>query len=466
MTSLDNTQNIAHNHHKPLELNGDHKDAALSTQSKKRKRSEDAELTQAQPKSNKKSRKLRPNKDTADVAKGPHEKSAHNKSSHHSLDVWMPEALSMFMFENAPILLQLSFAMRKTLSEAQVTEAKSQIAATEVQANATIAKGIAQAEQTKQGGIASIAGGLGSLLQSGLMLKDTLLDNEDHTKALNKLDGMVDSLDSAEASKSNTFGSTFDEAAVIEKAQEFKGKYKTALDEGMAKLKKEEERSSLRDKAQTSPAGLGRKIEDVKITKRANAQKDASATAFDEFFADKVSKNTFFEEMRDNPQTAKTFMEALTKGETNPTKAAKNLSDMISGMDPSELDNTLRSFGGTEEGQAFNRELTSRRDTLAGKATMEQRKMQTRIETRQLLAQILSGLTKGSTDLVSQTQVIIASQQDAEAQRAATNASIMQSVRGAQDGSISNALSDVKQLFEWFSSLNGQIASATAQSMA
>ena len=465
MTSLDNTQNIAQKHHKSLEINASHMGTVLTTQSKKRKRSEDAELTQAQPKSNKKSRKLRPNKDTADVAKGPHEKSAHNKSSHHSLDVWMPEALSMFMFENAPILLQLSFAMRKTLSEAQVTEAKSQIAATEVQANATISRGIAQAEQTKQDGIASIAGGVGSLFQSGLMFKDTLLDNEDHTKALNKLDGMIDSLDSAEASQKNTFGSTFDEAAVIEKAQEFKEAYKTALDEGMAKLKKEDG-TSLRDKAQTSPAGLGRKIEDVKITKRANAQKDASATAFDDLFKNETSKEAFFKEMKENPQTAKTFMKALTEGETNPTKAAKNLSDMISGMDPSELDNTLRSFGGTEEGQAFNRELTSRRDTLAGKATMEQRKMQTRIETRQLLAQILSGLATGSTKLVSQTQAIIASQQDAEAQRAATNASIMQSVRGAQDGSISNALSDVKQLFEWFSSLNGQIASATAQSMA
>ncbi len=99
-------------------------------------------------------------------------------------------------------------------------------------------------------------------------------------------------------------------------------------------------------------------------------------------------------------------------------------------------------------------------------AAHERRMLDSGLQKRQLLSQVVQGFSSGATSLLSVSQKLTAASAEAQATMANAQASVMASVRGAQDGSISGALDQVRGLMEWYSQMESQVIGAVTQSMA
>jgi hypothetical protein len=203
---------------------------------------------------------------------------------------WTSDALTLFMFDTAPLLQILNFMLRQTLSDAQVAMTEAQLANAQTAKELTIAKGESEAQKCIDQAVSSfMSGGLG-LLQTGASFKDNLISQDTFQNDLAHTDNTIELMNEGRtpAAREATAGGTVDatDPAVLsadkETARRLAKEYKQTYDTKLSELSAPDASPLAYEGGHTSSLGLNQAPELVAQKKTLEARKQASTYAMDE----------------------------------------------------------------------------------------------------------------------------------------------------------------------------------------
>lgn len=409
---------------------------------------------------------------------------------------WTSDALTLFMFDNAPLLQILNFMLKQSLTKAQTSLAEAQMSNAETAKKLTIEKGESEAQKCTDQAVSSfVSGGMG-LAQTGASFKDNMISQDTFQKDLAHTDNTLELMKEGRASAAkdpNAAGSISppdgnlpkmsaeDKLKVDELAEAFKKDYHETLD-------KEMDPSSsplLFEKGHKSFAGLNQN-EALVMETRAVAASAKSSTKAMENLKNTLSKDPeFAEKFCKNPEYSGAFFTKLSAlNQNNP----KVLDRMMSGNSPKvQLGNSggnydmknemFRSFGKSDTrpngdptqpttADSFISYSERARDVKAGKAQQEYSKIENDRVKRQLMAQTIQGFADGSTQIDAAEQSKNIAEDEAGARMSEVIASNCASAREALAAAISGASDRIQSFDSWFTQMQQQLAGALSQSFA
>ncbi len=328
-----------------------------------------------------KSSKLRPQKDignaTSRAARSDDDSSSEASKGSDLFSTWSGDALSLFMFKVAPLIMRINFELRSTLSQAQQTEVQNQIKSANLSAQFTMQKGESEAQQMRLQAGSAIAGGVTGLAgmgQGALELGSTNGVMEDELafqdKALSDLSvnkgaalddetvGHGEVSDSDSAIEETPTSKTSEEIAADKaQARELAKRFKAAHEKSTQSLQEQEEASpdSFKDKlAKSKVAGLAKKDAQLKLEKNIALSKSAGSTVFQELIEETPvegapSVGDTLEKIYSDPDVAAEFMDELGASLDLPDTALNSLR----GMPGESVGKILRSYGKTSEAESF-----------------------------------------------------------------------------------------------------------------
>ncbi len=432
--------------------------------------------------------KLRPQRDisneTSRASRSPDDHSSTASKGSKLFSTWGGDALSLFMFKVAPLIMRINFSLRTTLSQVQQTEVKNQINSAHLSAQFRMQKGENEAKQLRLQGDSAIAGGLTGVVGMGQgalefgatngIMEDELAFQD---KAMNDLsvNKETESTDSATARGVIENEDLIDETPtprtpeeIAEQkaaARELAKKYKAAREAVARPLQEEAEAkgSSFKDKlAKSKTFGLGKSDSQINLERNIEISKSSGADTFKEMIDQEGVADTL-EDIYNNPDVAAEFMDELGSSLDHPDSILEELR----GMPKESTGKILRSFGKTPEAEAFKTKIeNTRTNSTARMASLERRVLDSGMQKRQMLLQVAQGFAGGATNLMSVSQKIEAASAESQATIANAQASVMASVRGAQEGVISGAIDQVRGLMEWYAQMESQVIGAVSQSLA
>ncbi len=442
-----------------------------------------------------KKQKLRPNRD---IGNKTYRSARGSKGGPSLFSVWSGDALSLFMFNVSPLIMQLNFKLRETLSQAQKAEAVSQI--TSANASAVATRQAGEAEATKMNneasssfanaamglvGMGQSAGemmGTNGIMEDELATQDKMLSDMATTKPPADEDGTAghgildrDATGRPLRNEDGYFvdaqGRTAEDIEACKaKARSAAKKFKHAQERQENAVRAEENSSGIKAKVKRGVKsakdwfgsskyfGAEKSAEQVSNERNIEYSREASKRAHEAVKYDRDFYDTM-DGIRDNPEAAKAFME-----EMGAPDAALN---SLRGMGSAERGELLRGFAKTDEGQSFKAQLNEiRMHKTKSQADFEKNMLNAGIQKRQILTQMVGGFASGASQVQGAEQTIEKANADASARILDANANVMGSVRGSQDGAISGALENVKGLAQWYDQMESQVIGAVSQSLA
>lgn len=401
-------------------------------------------------------------------------------TSSNSLSNWFGDALSLFMFDAAPLIMQLNFKLRETLADAETAESKNQIEAAEASAALIVQQGEADASKMRFSAASEFSGVGTSLFQGLTGLSDEFATNNIFEKELATQDRILSDLSVHKTTTNNTVvaeGAVVNEgeapaaanrqedietlkSEAVTAAKAFKAKYEQELQ--TLKSQEKSQVKQLQDKIASSHCwGLGKSEELIAHERDLEMSQVAGKNAFDEMIN---ANSNILTNMQDNPEVAAAFINELGSGQSGSLDEQLAALRGIPGDARSAI---VRSFGKTQASDAFKAQLTQRRtDITAGLAQQERSIIDRRMQKRDILKQIVTSFAGGQTQLASATATVQEAQANAQSKQRDAVAQVMAAVRGSQDGVINDSLSQVKALFDWYAQTQSQIISAEVQRMA
>ena len=460
--------------------------------SKKAKKKSSATSKKAVTKSDKKSKssKLRPQKDISSVtsraSRSPDDQSNAASKGSGLFSTWGGDALSLFMFKVAPLIMKINFSLRTVLSQAQQTEVENQIKSANLSAQFTMQKGEKEASQLRLQGDSAIAGGITGIAGMGqgalelgsangtmedeLAFQDKVMNDLSVSKEVAPTDeptgrGDIEGSDNDLIEETPAPRTPEKIAEQKASARELAKKYKAAREAKAKPLQEaaEAKGDSFKDKvAKSKRFGLGKKDAQIKLERNIEISKSAGADTFKEISSTDEGAATL-ENIYKNPDVAAEFMDELGSSLGQPDAALEELR----GMPRESTGKILRSFGKTPEAEAFKAKVENTRTNVTSRMAAHEESVMTKaFNKRQMTLQTVQGLSGGATNLLSVSQKIDAASAESQATMANAEASVMASVRGAQDGAISGAIDQVRGLMEWYAQMESQVIGAVSQSMA
>ncbi len=405
---------------------------------------------------------------------------------------WLGDAMTLFMFDNAPILMRLSFELRDMLSKSQTIEAKAQMASAQASAQAKREEGVSDAKKCTLSAQSEMAAGIGGAIQGGMGIKDEMLHNSAYENELANHDAIHADLNTGKAAVSSAAleGSTvenlnseeglteaekvkFRELDTDEKkaafkkdlsnekiaklAQDYHAAYHDAFNEELDNIKNSKVESARAKAAASNLVGFGKSSDMIADEQRLVASEKAGKTASENVL--KNADEALLEKIKSDPKSAELFMKNLGNSSEEALGA-------IRGMDRNFRTQMLRSHGQAEGSAGFKADVARMRDTIAHKSNIVSSYLKNGSDKRQMLFNILTSSTSAGTGLMSADQIIKSAVKEAISKGQDAISAVMQAARGAQDGTIQGALAQVQALMDWYSQMESQVIGAVSQSMA
>lgn len=402
---------------------------------------------------------------------------------------WLGDAMTLFMFDNAPILMRLSFELREMLSKSQTVEAQAQMLSAQASAQAKREEGVSDAKKCTLDAETQIAGAVGGALQGGMGLKDEMLHSSAYENELANHDAIHADLNTGKAAHSSAAleGSALeaipgqenmteeqvaearakavankkqaqDEAieAITKLAQDYHAAYHEAFNEELDNIKNSKT-ENVRSKLSSKWLGLDKSADMIQDEQRLTASEKAGKTASEQVL--KNADEALIEKITSDPKSAELFMKSLGN-------SSEEVLGAIRGMDRNFRTQLLRTHGQAEGSAGFKADVAKTRELAAHKASMVKSILDNGMQKRQLLMQILNSSVSSGTGLASADQIVKSAVKDAISKGQDAISAVMQAARGAQDGTIQGALSQVQALLDWYSQMESQVIGAVSQSMA
>lgn len=410
---------------------------------------------------------------------------------------WEADPLTLFMFENAPVIIELCQRSQEAMTEAQVTQTQLQGQNALQNAQDTAQKGQEQAEQQTMRAAGEFAQAGLATLQGALQTKDLFSEDDTYTKDLEAHENVVNSLNKSSAENETTVGGVRAEGAnganepgqvgadaltdeeremLRSKAKEFKRVHQEKYTEAL-----EKQGSSWKTKIKKSFFGLGRSEEWVHGENEVLANRKASAAAYDDVLSKPSGEYDpqIFEGSTTKAKEAhKVFMKELFN--EHPSGVDDNGNPKfdqpaLSGRQRMELvgdwgrgarlqKRMLQSYGATEEGAKMKLDLEGNNGCLklaSDKANIEMAKNKRAMDTRQHVLQSLMGQSFNSLfDFLQKQYIIAASQAESSATIESSLAQLYGQAKSAEESFVQNSIKDMTGIYEWFQSMHGQLLSA------
>lgn len=430
--------------------------------------------------------KIRPQKD---IGNQTHHAARGSKGKPSLFSVWSGDALSLFMFNVAPLILQLNFSLRETLSKAEQTEAENQIIAADASAKLREQQGEADCEKMRLEANASWAGGVMGLMGSLQGFTENFAANHMMENEMALQNKMISDLSTGSPKTENQNaqargtiqaapGSEIEmqdlaasraERTPQEQEELTAKKERAKAQAATLKEKYEEQVNALRDQEKGRIAkakeaigrskwfGLNKSSEIIEHENDLAISRLAGKAAHTEL----MENPDYVQAMKDiteNPEVAAEFMKSLG----TPEEAINTLRGM-----PSDIrSNTLRSFAKSEESAVLKQHLNNQQERIEILARHERSTLDSAMQKRQIISQAITGFTTAASQTQQTDEILDAAAADSESKEWDAEASVMASVRGAQDGTISGALQQVQGLMDWYAQMESQVIGAVTQSMA
>lgn len=390
-------------------------------------------------------------------------------------DHWEPDPLVSFMFDNAPILLELCEKSLAAMTEAQNTQTNQQLQCSLLSAQDTVKKGQEQATQQVLKAAGEFAQAGTSALQTSLMVSDACIKTNTYGEDLDLHEGVLNNLKSKSQDDVGTSGKVGDKGSasplseeeadyVKNKAEEFKDLAQQKYEEKISEL----EKSFKTKMKQNNFFGGGRSVDSVEAENQVIAKRAASREAYSEVFAKEEDLKKFKGSDQQAVECRKAFMEELFSDESG-----NRIADMDERMDligdwgskgRALRKEMLQTYGSTSEGKEMVRDFAGQRDLAAQKAGMESRDNERIASKRQLLLQgVLGNNMNGLFDLLQKSHIINSSNLESES---ALNSAFSQAWSQGQSGLkgvIDQLVQDLSSLMKWFDSAHGSLISAEIQ---
>lgn len=433
-----------------------------------------------------KNNKIRPQQDigneTQQAAKG-------SKGGPSLFSTWSGDALSLFMFNAAPLILQLNFTLRETLAKAQQTEAKNQIIAADASAQLREAQGEADANKLKLEANSSWAGGIMGLMGTAQGLAENFSANNVMENELDFQNKMISDLSTGspktanetaqargvvqpapgEAVEMEDFAASR-AAKTPEELEEVAQKKANAKAQAV-KLKEnyENREDALKAEEKGSVAkareaigkskwlGLGKTQNRIEHENQLANSQQAGKAAFDELSNDPDFARAM-EDVANDPEVAAEFMKSLGAPDT-----AVNT---LRGMPGEAREDLLKSFAKSDDAAALKQHLNNEQDKITVAARHERAVLDSAMQKRQIFSQAITGFTTAGSQNLHTSDVMTSAQAEAASQEWAALSSVMGAVRGAQDSAMAGSLQQVQGLMDWYSQMESQVIGAVAQSLA
>lgn len=399
---------------------------------------------------------------------------------------WLGDAMTLFMFDNAPILMRLSFELREMLSKSQTVEAQAQMLSAQASAQAKRDQGASDAKKCTLDAETQIAGAVGGALQGGMGLKDEMLHSSAYENELANHDAIHADLNTGKAAHSSaalegsapeaipgeegmTEGQVAEararaaadkkqaqDQAITKLAQDYHAAYHEAFNEELDNIKNSKT-ENVRSKLSSKWLGLDKSPDMIQDEQRLTASEKAGKTASEQVL--KNADQALIEKITSDPKSAELFMKSLGN-------SSEEVLGAIRGMDRNFRTQLLRTHGQAEGSAGFKADVAKTRELAAHKASMVKSILDNGAQKRQLLMQILNSSVSSGTGLASADQIVKSAVKDAISKGQDAISAVMQAARGAQDGTIQGALSQVQALLDWYSQMESQVIGAVSQSMA
>lgn len=402
---------------------------------------------------------------------------------------WEVDPLTLFMFENAPVIIELCQRAQDAMTKAQVTETKIQGQNAIYNQKDTIAKGKSQASQQHLKAASEFAQAGCAAAQGAMQASDSMIGDDTFMRDLDAHEQVLTGLNKSTAESEVSAGgrivsetestevdtlSEAETASVINKAKEFKETHAKEYESLI-----EEQRTKKVNAAKKSGIGLNRTDEWVESENEILANREASRNTYEKVLSPNAEKQEGIDLLKGdhpkNKEAQKIFMKELfnempsgydAEGKPkfeNPAKAVESRMEYIGdwGKGTELKQKMLGSYGTTEEGVKMKTEFDTCLNRASRKADMETNLNRRIMDKRQIILQnFMANGMNGLFDMLQKQYIVSASKQEAAASVEASLAQIYGQAKSAQESFVANSIKDMTGIFEWFQSMHGQLLSA------
>lgn len=421
-------------------------------------------------------------------------------------DSWEPDPLVLFMFENAPVLIELCEKSLTAMTDAQCSQNKLQLSSALQASQDTVAKGQQQAEQQNQKAGGEFAQMGIAMFTTATSLTDMAVEDNTYSKDLDRHDGVMNGLKAGATdgvSATGTVGgksptaqlSTEEEIAIKSRSQEFKEVRAEKYQEKMKQLE-----GSLKSRIKKNNwMGLGRSQDTIDAENHVTASRYASREAFKEVLGPKsyvltvdhvvtsgdadllaqgckvgdkaqiISNGKIFNAELSGSSPKATEMrrqmmqELFTDGSGNPMTDMGDRMDIIGdwGSEGHSLrKEMLKTYGGTPEGAKMRQAFAQERAGVAQRAQMESADNNARMQKRQNTMNIFNQGFSGVFDMLQKQYIVGASNDESDASLNSSMAQVEGQAQSNMSSQISKVVEDLTSLLKWFDQAHGQLVSA------
>lgn len=427
-------------------------------------------------------------------------------------DTWEPDPLTLFMFENAPVLIEICMRSQEAMTKAEIAQTKAQAKLAQMSAQDTVKRGQQECKNFSMQAGQAFAEALTAGLQLSLQKKNDSLDDEVMAKHLEAHDDVLSKLTTGKLENENTLtgvreanpeegadalaaegheGVAHAQRAENERVETLSEQEQKQIEDKVRAFKQKQEQYSdeiYNDRQQSretvarkSGLGLERSEEWVSEENRHIANRNAAKKAFHETFVGtkEQQKNETVEQRAER----EAFDALLKQDDVKGVAARRHLMKSLFGENTQEImphharmdylrdwgggntlrDKALRDYGCTQEGVKMRDEMYNLREPLTYKVNREAAMNKKVADTRQLVLQNLSlGIVKGFLNMKTQDYAAQKAQYEAEAQWEQQIASVHSQAKNTEDSFIAGQSKDMEGIYEWFQNLHGQLLSAQA----
>jgi len=387
---------------------------------------------------------------------------------------WEGDALTLFMLDNAPLLMQLNFELRETLAHAQVSMSEAQIANSLASAEMKIKQGAAEKQKMVLQSASSFMSGTVGFAQMGSSIRDNLMSPDALKLKLDNTDVMIDHLNGPKMEADIAITATRDAATcpfenAADKADYIKTRTKD-VSNWVVKDFQENYAAEMRDIPKEKRTQAVRVEAQHKAAKKTLEGFGKRLDGRHESFAGEpmnAKEMEFARDLLDKPEVAAEFMGHMDHEIAHTIFSADSPSVRIGVADPVVLgDQIMKSAGQSDKTAGFKAHVEARREQLHAQHNAADAKIERSRQEKETWARAFQGMVDGGTQTASAEQAMKIAEADAESRKDEVIAQNFASSRGSLDNVIVGALERVNALQQWYSQMTQAMAGALAQTLA